>query len=326
MRKPAARWADEILRRKKSADSADSWRRSSEFSEESEISLTEAIKVVAKAIFNSEYERLKVKDAFTLFDAKFSGFNNLLADLIEEGILIKNNFQFAENSYEYVVFSYQRLGDFYIVEEMLRPYDTYEKLQKGFESDPNLVKIKLDKWQYDGLFEAMSVIIPEKYNHELYELSDFLIDKSISYQSHGISETEHLYRFADLLAHSLKWRSTESIDAEKITTWIDANLYIDLDTWVFTLAELSSIPNHPFNSDYLHQWLSNLSMPIRDSFLQRHLQYYNGYNNYNIAFPIRRLIDWAWSPAVSQNANTEVVRLTAQTLAWVLSSTSCRYE
>ena len=284
--------------------------------------VTEAIKVVAKAIFNSEYERLKVKDAFTLFDAKFSGFNILLADLIEEGILIKNNFQFAENSYEYVVFSYQRLGDFYIVEEMLRPYDTYEKLQKGFKSDPNLVKIKLDKWQYDGLFEAMSVIIPEKYNHELYELSDFLIDKSISSRPYEIKERECLKHLSYILVQSLKWRSIEHIDAEKITTWIDANQYIDLDTWIYTLTELSSIRNHPFNSDYLHHWLLNLSMPIRDSFLQRHLQYYNGYNDYNVAFPIRRLIDWAWSPNISKNTDAETARLTAQSLAWVLSSTN----
>lgn len=281
-----------------------------------------AIEVLSKGIFNAEYERLNIKEAYSLLNEQFPNLNNLLADLIEEGILIKHHYHFANESFEYVVFSYQRFGDFCIAEELLNPYNSYEELLDGFSHDSGLSKIKVDNWQYDGLFEALSVLVPEKYNHELYELSDFLIDKSIPHQSHEISETEHIYRFADLLVQSLKWRSIDNIDAEKITEWIDVNQCIDTDTWIYTITELSSVPNHPFNSDYLHHWLLNLSMPIRDSFLQRHLQYYNGYNDYNVAFPIRRLIDWAWSPDISKNTDAETARLTAQSLAWVLSSTN----
>ena len=285
--------------------------------------VTNAIEVVAKAIFNAEYERLKIKDAFALFDTNFSGFNNLLADLIEEGILIKHHFQFAENSFEYVVFSYQRIGDFYIVEELLKPYDTFEKLQKGFAKDTNLNKIKPDKWQYNGLLEAMSVIIPEKYNHELFELTECFIDKSNTDQSLLRRQREDLCaNFARLISNSLKWRSIESIDSVKIATWLKSNRCMDQDEWFYTLTELSAIPNHPFNSDYLHKLLSNLSMPVRDSIWQQYLLFYKGYNDYNIAYPYRRLIDWAWTPDISSKTDAETARLSAQALAWGLSSTN----
>ena len=285
--------------------------------------VTKAVEVLAKEIFNAEYERLKIEDAFTVFDANFPGLNNLLADLIEEGILIKHHYQFEENSFEYLVFSYQRIGDFFIAEELLKPYDTFKELQKGFVCDSNLTKIKTDKWEYNGLLEAMAVIIPEKYNHELFEFSKYFIDKSDTDQSFLRWQRENLCReFGILLSDSLKWRSIKSIDSVKITTWLKSQKCLDQDTWLYTLAELSTIPNHPFNSDYLHKLLSNQSMPIRDSFWQQFLLSYKGYNDYNIAYPYRRLVDWAWTPGISSTTDTETVRLAAQTLAWGLASTN----
>ena len=285
--------------------------------------VTKAVEVLAKEIFNAEYERLKIEDAFTVFDANFPGLNNLLADLIEEGILIKHHYQFEEKSFEYLVFSYQRIGDFFIAEELLKPYDTFKELQKGFVCDSNLTKIKTDKWEYNGLLEAMAVIIPEKYNQELFEFSKYFIDKSDTDQSLLRWQRENLCReFGILLSDSLKWRSIKSIDSVKITTWLKSQKCLDQDTWLYTLAELSTIPNHPFNSDYLHKLLSNQSMPIRDSFWQQFLLSYKGYNDYNIAYPYRRLVDWAWTPGISSITDTETVRLAAQTLAWGLASTN----
>ncbi len=284
--------------------------------------VTLAVGALAKAIFNSDYERLKTEDAFTLFDTTFSGFNNLLADLIEEGVIIKHHYQYLNEHFEYVVFSYQRIGDFFVVEELLKPYDTYEKLQDGFVKDVNLCKVKSSKWQYYGLLEAMSVYLPEKYNHELFELAEFFIDTSKTEHSRINIEKEDLYGcLADLLVNSLKWRSINSINSEIIIDWIDLHKCIDQDTWFYTLTELASITKHPFNSDYLHQLLLDLSMPIRDSILQRYLLFYSGYNDNNIAFPFRRLIDWAWVPGISIKTDVETVRLTAQALAWGLSST-----
>ena len=284
--------------------------------------VTKAVEVLAKEIFNADYERLKVEDAFTVFDANFPGLNSLLADLIEEGILIKHHYRFAEQSFEYLVFSYQRIGDFCIAEEILKPYDTYEKLLKGFASDSNLNKIKSDKWQYDGLFEAMSIILPEKYNHELFELLEFFVDKSNSSLT-DFRRNRTYYDFAIILINSLKWRAIDSIDCDKIMEWFYThNNIISFDKWLNAIIELSTIPNHPFNSDYLHQLLLEYPMPIRDGFWQDYLLRHKDHDDRLFAYPYRRLIDWAWTPGISSMTDTETVRLAAQTLAWGLASTN----
>ncbi len=50
--------------------------------------------------------------------------------------------------------------------------------------------------------------------------------------------------------------------------------------------------------------------------------WFNAYDDYNVAYPIRRLIDWAWSTGISSNIDYETARLTGQTLTWLLSSTN----
>ena len=128
--------------------------------------------------------------------------------------------------------------------------------------------------------------------------------------------------FTRLLLDSLKWRELSSINEKRITNWIVDNGKLDYDEWLYTLTELSATSNHPFNGDRLHKILLKQSMPERDSFWQRHLKYYNGYDDNEIAFPLRRLIDWAWSQNISSNTDTDTARLVAQTLVWVLASTN----
>lgn len=278
-----------------------------------------AVDLMSKAIFDSEYGLLKIEEAYPLFDKHFPSFKDLLTDLIEDGIFIKQYYGFKGNGSDCVNFSFQRIGEFCIVEDLLKSYSTYEDLLNGFENDFNLNKIKANVSQYRGLLEAMSILIPEKYNHELFELLEYFIDKSMTNQ---YEINWHIEYFTQLSIDSLKWRTIKSIDSNKITTWIESHNCIDQNTWLNTLAELSIISNHPFNSDYLHHLLSNISMPIRDGFWQKYLLFYRNNDDDNIAYPFKRLIDWAWSSDISRKTDAETARLVAQTLAWGLASTN----
>ena len=283
-----------------------------------------AIEKIADALFKSEYGQLECKEVVSLFDNVFPLFPHLLSDLIEECVLIKMRYEYSETPKDLISFSYQKLGDYFIAEELLKPYKTAEELKSAFENDSKFHKITNQyQWSHRGLIEAFSILLPEKYNLELFELIDFFFDKNINKQQQQFHNHNTYEWFVTILSDSLKWREINSIDNDKITNWINENTkYIRDNEWLYTLTELSAIPNHPFNSDRLNRFLTLYSMPERDGFWQQYLLWYNGYNDNDVAFPLRRLIDWAWSPNISYNSDGETARLVAQTLSWVLSSTN----
>ena len=286
--------------------------------------VTAAIEKFADALFQTEYGQLECKDVVVLFTNEFPNFPHLLADLIEECVFIKMRYEYSEIPKELILFSYQKLGDFFIAEDLLKPYKTAEEVKSAFKAEAKFHKITNEfQWAHRGVVEAFSVLLPEKYNLEIFELIEFFLEKETNKMRHK-SIVHHTYNwFIDILTNSLKWRDVKSIDNEKITEWLNKNnKYLGHNDWLYTLTELSAIPNHPFNSDRLNRYLAQYTMPERDSFLQKYILWYNGHNDNDIAFPLQRLIDWAWSANISYNTDAETARLVAQTLSWVLSSTN----
>lgn len=286
--------------------------------------VSKAIEKLAAAIFDAEYQNLDISDAVELFNTEFSRFSLLFSDLIEESVLMKMRNEYnRENSNDIIFFSYQRLGDFFIAEELLKPYSTKEEIKNAFVDDIRFQKITNEyQWSYRGVVEAFSILLPERYDLELFELIDFFFSKNADKENKKWQIQNTYESFIRILIDSLKWREISSINEKKITRWLEKNAkYIRYEEWLYTLTELAAISNHPFNSDRLLQILKRHSMSERDVFLQKYIRWYSGYDDNNIAFPLRRLIDWAWMPNISFNTDNETARLVAQTLAWVLSST-----
>ncbi len=285
--------------------------------------VSKAIEIIAIACFNSEYGQLPVEEALTLFDKEFKNYPDLLPDLIEESVLIKYKAEYRVDPEDVLFFSYQKLGDFFMAEELLKPYLVKEDFKRAFSEDEKLKKvIRYHQWTFRGIMEIFSILLPEKYNMEIFELVNFLIDKD---EKKRIRNRDKIYTYnyaTKLMLDSLKWREVSNIDDKKITEWLEKHgRYFDNNEWLYTLNELTTIPNHPFNSDRFHGILMRPPMPQRDGLLQEYIRGYNSYNDYGEAFPLRRLIDWAWSSNISYNADAETVRLTAQTLSWILSTT-----
>jgi len=240
-------------------------------------------------------------------------------------------------SKDVIFFSYQRLSDFFMAEELLKPYKTKEEISAAFAQIDVFKKItKGYNWRYYGIIEVFSILLPEKFGLELFELIDYFIENNEENdidEDEDVNEIENeeyrknyqviiIYeRFGELLLDSLKWREISSIDEEKIMNWLIIYFYYFRRIyWFYTLTELTAIPNHPFNSDKLHKILMNFSMPERDSFWQNNLRCFSDCDE-NESTPLIRLIDWAWLPDISFEVDSEIARLVAQTLAWVLSST-----
>ncbi|MFV8352614.1 AVAST type 2 anti-phage system protein Avs2 [Flavobacterium sp. XS2P14] len=281
-----------------------------------------AIHLLAHECFGKDRRMLLLDDAFGLFAKKHPQFIHLINDLIEENVFIKRiEYNYENNQNEDVIyFAYERLGDFFIAEELLLKFPTIEEIKIAFQKENEFGKlIDYRFWQYNGLFEAFAVLLPEKYNIEIFEVFDWVFTDESEDEFYRNQNKGSVNQF---LFDSLNWRKIESINNEKITNWFSStNFTIGRDEIFIKLVELSPIIDHPFNSDRLFGILKRDKMPKRDGYWQQHLRWSNGYDDSGIAYPIRRLIDWAWTPEISFNIDTETAKLTGQTLVWVLAST-----
>lgn len=283
--------------------------------------VTKAIEVCSDALFNTKYGQLELTNAIDLFDDKFPRFPHLLTDLIEESVFVKMRPEYEESHKDFISFSYQKLGDFFMTEDLLLTYSTKNEFIKAFTEEEKFKRIRDDyQWQYNGIVEIFAVLLPEKFDLELFELIELFYNKNEDKRNKEWERNHTFEAFTRILLDSLKWRDISCINEEKITDWLVDKGRIDNNEWLYALTELSATPNHPFNSDRLHGILMKQTIPKRDSFWQEYLKYYNGHDDNNLAFPLRRLIDWAWSQNISSNADNETTRLVAQTLVWVLAS------
>ncbi|MGS4347127.1 AVAST type 2 anti-phage system protein Avs2 [Myroides odoratus] len=281
-----------------------------------------AIHYLAYQCFQKEERFLRLEEAFELFEDKFSQFPHLINDLIEENVFIRRidyDYENKQNE-EVIYFSYERLGDFFIAEDLLNKFETKEDLIVSFQKGGEFGRlIEYTFWHFDGLLEAFSVLLPEKFGLEIYEVFSWVFTDKVSDQFLRKQDEDSVNKF---FLDSLNWRAVNSIDNDKITKWFKSGSFnIDYDQYLFKLYELAPVQNHPFNSDRINKIFKGVKMSKRDGFWQRHMLWFCDYNDENVAYPIRRLIDWAWTPNVSKNVDFETARLTAQALVWLLAST-----
>lgn len=283
--------------------------------------VSDAINKFAALCFEKDKRMLTIEETLSLFDVEFSKFPTLLLDLIQENVFVKNlHYDYeSDKEEESVYFAYERFGDFYIAEELLSEYTSEGEVIKAFEKGSAFDNF-LDDYYKHGLIEAIAVLLPEKYGIEIFEAFNWALVEEENSKSHYRAKT-HL--ISDKFLKGLTWRSISSINSEKIDIWLSSdNFLVDEDEWLLKLLELSAVPGHPLNSDRLHRILKRFTMSERDSFWQSFLLSFSGYDDYGSAFPIRRLIDWAWTKDISSTLNYETARLTAQSLTWILASTN----
>lgn len=288
--------------------------------------IREAINKFSQQCFDNDDWVLKLNEAVILFDKEFPKFEHLLNDLIQESVFIRNirnNYKTDENE-EIVYFAYERFGDFFTAGKLLDKYNSKKEVKKAFGENSefgNLVQNGDVFYRENrGILEAFAVLLPERFNLELFEVYTWQFKKE---KEEGFGNTASW--ISKYVLEGLKWRSIESVDAEKLRKWLNTK-HADVgdDEYLLTMTELTTIKEHPLNGDRLHGMLMYHTMPERDNFWQKHTNWYGGYDDDDNAFPLRRLIDWAWVPGISFEIDTETARLTGQTLAWILSSTNRR--
>lgn len=282
-----------------------------------------SVRLLAIPVFEAKYNLLKKQDADSILQKHFPACPTLLADLIDNNVLLKTKSQAREENEDCVVFCYQRISDFIIARVLVQQYQNWESFARVINTDNVLRAIFVEShWSCKGILEALAILIPEVFGHEVTDLIKFIPKTELKRKFYLCLDL-----ISDALINSLNWRSIESINKNAIRRFLKSKLCrVGSDNWHYKLVELSVIPNHPFNADYFHVLMMRLTMPVRDGIFQFFFNGCAGYNDDKCANPLRRLIDWAWSEDVSRNADAESTRLTAIMLCWLLSSTYIKHR
>ncbi|MEZ9807576.1 AVAST type 2 anti-phage system protein Avs2 [Vibrio cyclitrophicus] len=232
--------------------------------------------------------------------------NNFLNALINEGVLKKDKVYCEDGTIDEVVYiSFEKFDDHLTVNYLLGDIENIENefktggLLKSYFNDEH------DFYYNQGIVEALSIQLPERYGKELYELlPDF-------------SENHNLVcAFID----SLVWRDVAAIDFEKLRDYINKNVLSyrnTLDHFLEKLISISGVEGHPMNAAFLHDWLSQHPLPDRDAFWTTELKH-----KYDEDSTFRQLIDWAWSDADKSYISDDSTELVATTLCWFLTSSN----
>lgn len=285
--------------------------------------ISSAIQKFSLECFSMNESVLRLEEAHKFFNTSFPQYHFLLNDMIQEGVFIRNcrdNYWTSEKE-EVIYFAYERFGDHFIANELIKDIKNQEEILRAFSKDEKLGKLMEDNhWKYSGILESLAILLPEKHGLELFEVYSWLY-QDVKKDDDSLKNTIDWQN--GYLLDSLKWRSIESINDAKLNEWFNGDFFnVDDDTYLLTIEQLATIKNHPFNSERLYQILIKTPMPERDSYWQSHVGLYSGYDENEIGFPLRRLIDWAWTPSISNSVDGETALLAAQTLTWMLSSTN----
>jgi hypothetical protein len=205
-------------------------------------------------------------------------------------------------------FSFQRFQDFLMGDTLVADHKDAGTLF----SDSGPLQFMLDEgrisWQWRGLSEALSSIIPEKFDCELI---DILPNKQ-SVQNPWEIVAYHPLEINDLFVESVKWRERKAFTERSLELF---NKLVQYPLEV--LLEISVSSDHPWNAELLHRNLAKLKLPERDAFWTVWLNEQSAENDSSVG----RLIDWCLSGQVP-HTNRENQFLAALTLCWFFTASN----
>jgi hypothetical protein len=258
------------------------------------------------------------------FDAMFSFITGLpelqavsdkaqfFQDLIYEGLFSQNlHWDRKEGSVEVLYFAYERFGDHMVTAYLLEKYLDKADPEASFKEEGRLyayVKNEQAGYYNKGIIEALSIQLPEQINLELFEVAP---------------EARAFEPVAAALLESIIWRKKDTFN-EKLLDYIDEVVigkYGYGDLFINTILLVTSVPDHFFNSHFLHRWLLRFSMADRDAWWIPLIHPHYPGTSVEVS-SIRKMIDWAWTPDLRKNISDESIGLMCQTMGWFLVSTN----
>ena len=230
---------------------------------------------------------------------------SLYRGLVSEGVLIEDMAPSGESEHDEIVFiSYDRYADHVTADILLTTHLDTESPQAAFAEGGGLAFLA-DRSTHTprGLIEALCIQVPERVGMELLELAPSLAGRP------GI---------ADFFRQSLVWRRLDAF-SEATLDVLNQGLTTqhDHEDTLETLLTVASLPDHPYNAEFLDRQLRRRSMPNRDEWWSIYLHRAWGANG-----AVDRIVHWASGVTPDTQLNDRADELCAIVLAWMLTTSN----
>ncbi len=277
--------------------------RSLDFDPKSQL-LQKALQQFVAAFPSHREQWLLRNDAMTHIDRLLPGRsfqNSLYQGLVGEGLLVENLVRMGDGDQrEFVHLGYERLADHFTAELIL------EKVSQAKISQSPAARTLTgdDRRLSCGVLEFLFIQAPETLQQELMDFAPTIL-------SH--------WQWRNAYRQSLIWRAPDAF-TDRTLHWFNQSLARDSDEIeaVEIALTLASVPDHPWNADFLERQLRKKTLAARDEWWT--LKLHHLYSNERSA--VHRMIDWALSVKATDVVEEESVRLVSLTLAWLLSSSN----
>jgi Fe-S cluster biosynthesis and repair protein YggX len=282
-----------------------------EYSEIVQKAVQQLFEAMAKMIVKNNRHWLPREDAQNIINALLpsKGYHDSLFNhLLIEGIIAEDIFwQGDEKRMDGIRFSYERFSDHLVVKYLLDNYLDLNNPSAAFLPTSQLgILLKDYRTCNDnrGLLEAFSIQIPERIGRELVEVAPHCASYSI---------------VREAFIQSLIWRDPSSIN-DLTCQYMSSQITQDDKNHAFllnTFLTVASNVKHPYNADFLHNYLKRDSRADRDAWWSTFL-----HSQYDRHEAVDRLVDWAWTAEDKSYIDDEAIRLCSIALTWFLTTSN----
>ncbi len=282
---------------------------------------SEIIKEIASEMVNQNDDRIREEELNAIIKKAYPQVDiGRYAQALESNMLIMKVPRYIkgerDNGFD-VRFPFQKFSDHLLGRYIFKQYeDEFGKRNKNLETAKKFFSKRrklgkfLSKTYNRGIIEALSIQCPEQLKGiEFIEVAPYLI------KSHYLAQVTE-----EAFVESLIWRNPKAFskngrNALKVINQNIIRTESGHNQLLNAFLSVAPIPNHPFNSECLHQHLSNFSMPQRDSWWSTFLHYQNGEQG-----AVDRLLQWSWSDQEKSHIGNDSIFVTSIALAWFLTT------
>lgn len=237
---------------------------------------------------------------------KYTNKRGIIEDLVHEGLLSKNLYWLdGGQDEEGIYFAYERLDDHFLADLLARTIITSKNIDKIFKVGGELFYLIQNEYRYQGVIEALSIILPELHGKDLFELVD---------QNYHEEQT-----IINAFINSLIWRDLDTIKS-RCTDYINNTVIQYEDSFHSFLEFMYTVAGdvkHPYNANKLHNHLVDIPLADRDTEWTIHLRY--------VCEPegsIDKMLEWLLQSDINKTLSDESVLLVSISVSWLLTSTT----
>ena len=279
-----------------------------------------AIEALLQHQLNKDEYVIAYEEAHNLTDAilqKYSTNKNFLEELLKENLLTEDyyyNHDTQSHSKNGISFSYERIIDHFKAQYLLNGKSTAQ-IKKDFKPKGKIHSLFADRHGIHGLntglLNSFAVLLPEKFNIELYEV--FIVPE----------KTYGAFYIYKALLESIMWRRSDTI-TEKLWLYVREHLRKsnedELMEFYSVILHVCASKDNYFNSNFIHTLLWEKTVGERDFIWSIPIdKIYRWYDD----SVVKRLINWCWSDHITTyNIDDETAIHLGMVLTWFFTSSN----